>query len=238
MRVRSCALLLIVVAGCKPNAIEAALSHEMTEMGLHAAKVTCPGDGDGKPGQVLTCQVALEAPAPKQARTYALDVKINGVTDGKPDLHTAWHDGPAVETAKAESVLVDVLDKELGGPLILTCGAEPLAFLDSAHKLHCTLTAGEVKTKAIFDFDPKTLKHTAWQLDPPLLAKAKLEAVLAPVVHQKVPDDVVINCGSEVFLPRPADGVITCRAIRGTESVPLKLEVDENLNLKSWEISK
>ena len=243
MRARVCALLLL--AACKPSvgkAIEANLGQKVTEMGLHASKLTCPDDVEAKPGQVFTCQVTLDAPTgtSKQAKTYAVDVTIKRVDLAKSivDYDNAWHDGPAVQTAKAESMLAADLEKDLGGPLILSCGNEPIVFLDADHKLHCALTAGDVKTKATFSFDVKTLNPTDWHLDPPLIGKAKIEAVLTPAVHEKVPDDVVIDCGPAPFLLRPADGVLTCKVNRGGETASLKIEVDEGLNVKRWEISQ
>lgn len=237
MRARICALI-ILAAGCKPTVrsseLEADLGQRVTAMGLQATKVACPSGVEAKPGQVFTCQITLGA------KTYALDVTITSVdkAKGKADFNTAWHDGPAVQTAKEEALLAGALTKDLGGAVALHCGDEPLAFLDSAYKLHCTLTAGDVKTKATFGFDAKTLDATDWHLDPPLVAKAKIEAVLAPAVHEKVPDDVVIDCGPAPFLLRPADGVLTCKATRGAETAALKIEVDADLQVKHWELAK
>lgn len=237
MRARICALI-VLAAGCKPTVqsseLEADLSQRVTAMGLHATKVTCPGGVEARPGQAFTCQITLGA------KTYALDVTITGVdkAKAKADFTTAWHDGPAVQTAKEEALLGGALTKDLGGAVALHCGDEPLAFLDSAYKLHCTLAARDVKTKATFGFDAKTLDATDWHLDPPLIAKAKIEAVLTPAVHEKLPDDVVIDCGPAPFMLRPADGVLTCKATRGAETAALEIEVDDNLNVKRWEIAK
>jgi hypothetical protein len=230
-------------AGCKAtvkaNDFEAELSQRVTTMGMHASKITCPGDVEAKAGQVFTCQLALDAPADakKQARTYALDVTIKALDLDKKkfDFDTAWHDGPAVQTVKIEGVLGAELTKELGGALTLRCGDEPLAFLDSAHKLHCALAAGDVQTKATFDFDAKSLEPNGWHLDPPLLAKAKIEAVLTPAVREKVPG-VTIDCGPAAFLIRPADGVLTCKATSGAETGTLKVDIDDSLNVKRWEL--
>jgi hypothetical protein len=213
-------------------------------MGFHASKLECPSDVEAKPGQTFTCQVTLDAPAgaSKQAKTYAIDVTLKRVDldKDKPilDYDNAWHDGPAVDTVKAESMLAADLVKDLGGPLILRCGNEPLAFLDGDHKLHCELTAGSVKTKATFAFDVNTLHPTDWHLDPPLLGKARIEALITPAVHQKLPSDVVIDCGAAPFFVRPADGTIQCKATRGSDIATLKIEVDADLNVQSWEIAQ
>ncbi|HET9619897.1 MAG TPA: hypothetical protein VFP84_00925 [Kofleriaceae bacterium] len=235
------ASLAAATAGCntiKSKELEADLGKRVADMGLQATSVSCPSGVEATPRQVFTCQIAIAAPAEarKQAKTYALDVTIQAVANGKASFDTAWHDGPAVQTAKMEGLLATELGKALGGAVTLACGDEPLRFLDSQHKLRCELAAGEVKTKATIDFDARTLSPTDWHLDPPLLAKAKLEAVLAPAVREKAPG-VTIDCGAAPFLARPADGVVTCKASDGAQTGALKVDIDDNLNVKRWELA-
>lgn len=229
---------MLGLLGCKQvdsKKLEADLLDKTKAQGLHATKVTCPSGVEPKQGGVFTCQIELDA-----AKTYALDVTITKVNDDHTlAFDTRWHDGPAVQLAKLVPALDEELGKQLGGPIRLDCGRDPLGFLDAKRTLHCDLAAGdpaaEVKTKATIDFDDK-FNASDWHLDPPLLSKAKLEARLTPAVREKAGESIQIDCGPSAFVVRPADGNVTCKVTDGDKTAPLKVSVDDKLDLQSWEI--
>jgi hypothetical protein len=227
---------LVAIAACKPKVdtkgVEDFVRKRTAEIGVAATKVTCPADVEAKPGQVFACQVELEG-----KKTYGLDVTVKSVDTSTSTLSfdTAWHDGAAVVVSKVDAVLGGELSKALGGAVVAKCGNEPLRMLDAKHQIQCELTAGEVKTTATVDFDA-ALNATNWHLDPPLLAKAKLEGVLTPAVREKTNPDVTVDCGAAAFLLRPASGKVICAAVAGADRARLEVEVDDKLNVTRWEI--
>ena len=217
--------------------LEADLLAKTKSQGLDATKLSCPRGVTPKQGKVLVCQIQLDG-----KKDYGLDVTITKVNDDHTvDFDTRWHDGAAVQVAKIAPALADELTKQLGGPVRLDCGHEPLAFLDGERKLHCDLSAGdpkaEVKSKATIDFDP-AFNAAGWHLDPPLLSKAKLEDRLTQAVREKAGPAIQIDCGPATFVPRPADGAVMCDVRDGDKAAKLKVMVNDKLDLKSWEIVK
>jgi hypothetical protein len=230
------AALGAALAGCRAKVdtheLEGNLRAKTVEMGLHATRIACPDDVEAKPGRVFACRIELDG-----VKTYALDVTIKRVDPAKAhvDFDTAWHDGPAVQVARLAPALTAEIGKSLGAPVTLACGTDPLQFLDADRKLHCQLTASGVTTAVTVDFDP-ALAATDWHLDPPLLAKAKLEELLTPAVRDKAGANVAIDCGPAAFVRRPADGTVLCAVTDGTHQGKLRVEVDARLALKRWEI--
>jgi hypothetical protein len=153
----------------------------------------------------------------------------------KLQLDTAWRDGPAIVVAKLEPGLTTALSEQLGSPVTIECGDEPLRFLDPQHKLKCELSADAVKSTATIDFDDK-LEPTGWHLAPPLLGRAKLEDLLTPAVREKTTPTVKIDCGPAAFLVRPADGWVWCSVSDAGKRAKLKVEVDEKLVVHRWEV--
>lgn len=238
----SCVLSVALVAalaavGCKSKVdtkgFEDTIRQRTSELGLHATKVTCPSDVEAKQGNVFTCQVELDG-----KKTYGLDVTLKSVDKASKhvNLDTAWHDGAAVQVAKLEPAVTDELSKQLGSPVTLKCGDEPLRFLDAQHKVKCQLTAGKTKSTATIDFD-EGLKPTAWHLDPAILARAKLEEILTPSVREKTSPDVKVDCGPAAILSRPADGVVWCSIADGDKQAKIKVEIDDGLNVKRWDVA-
>lgn len=230
--------VVIGLVGCKQvdsKKLEADLRDKTKAQGFNATKISCPSGVEPKQGAVFTCQIELDA-----KKTYALDITITKLNDDHTlSFDTKWHDGAAVNLAKLVPALDAELGKQLGGPVRLDCGHEPLAFLDGQRKLHCDLAAGdpaaEVKTKATVDFDDK-FNASGWHLDPALLSKAKLEERLTPAVQGKAGATVQVDCGAAAFVARPADGNVMCKVHDGDKTAPLKVAVDDKLDLKSWEI--
>jgi len=228
--------LVAALAGCRAKVdtkgFEDLIRTRTTAMGLHATKVACPADVEAKPGKVFTCQVEVDG-----KKTYALDVTVTSVdkASSKANFDTGWHDGAAAVVATLDSSLSAELGKSLGGAVVVRCGDEPLRFLDAQRKIRCQLVAGDVTTSATIDFDA-ALNATDWHLDPPLLAKAKLENLLLPAVREKTAPGVEIDCGPAAFLLRPADGMLHCTAVDGEHRAKLEVEVDDKLAVKRWEI--
>lgn len=228
-------MLLGLGIGCKATVdtdnFEELLRGRTQELGLAGAKVHCPANVEASAGKKFTCDVAVGG------ASYALDVTVTSVDlkSRKANFDTAWHDGPAVAPAKLAAALTTELTKQLGGAVTIACGDEPLRFLDAKRHLGCKLAAGAVATSVDIEFD-KDLNATAWHLDPPLLARAKLEAILAPAVREKTAPDVQIRCGTDEFVVRPADGVVWCAVTDGKHDGKLKVEIDDKLNVTRWEI--
>jgi hypothetical protein len=227
----------LAVVACKnkvdTKGFEDTVRQRTSEMGMHATKVSCPADVEAKPGNVFTCQVELDG-----KKTYALDVTLKGVdrATSKASLDTAWHDGAAVQVAKLEPALTQELGKALGSQVTLTCGDEPLRFLDPQRKLRCALTAGAVKSTATIDFN-EALTPTDWHLDPPLLGRVKLEEILTPSVRDKTGPGVKVDCGPAALLLRPADGVVWCSIADPDKQAKIKVEIDDKLNVQRWEVA-
>ncbi|HEY0193334.1 MAG TPA: DUF4333 domain-containing protein [Kofleriaceae bacterium] len=231
--------MIAILAGCGQQVdskkLEADLRDKTKAQGMNPTKVSCPSGVQPKQGAVFTCQIELDG-----KKTYPLDLTISKINDDHTlAFENKWHDGPAVQLAKLVPALTDDLGKQLGGPVRLDCGKDPLAFLDVQRKLHCDLAAGdpkvEVKTKAVIDFDDK-LVPSDWHLDPPLLAKAKVEERVTPAVREKAGAGVTVDCGAAAYLPRPPDGNLMCSVKDGDKTGKLKISVDDKLELKGWEI--
>ena len=215
------------------RSFEDIIRQRTSELGLHATKVACPSDVEAKPGRSFTCQVELDG-----KKTYALDVTLKSVDKGtsQVNLDTAWHEGAAVQVAKLEPVLTAELGKALGSPVTIKCGDEPLRFLDPQRKVRCELAAGTIKSTATIDFND-ALTPTDWHLDPALLARAKLEEILTPAVREKTNPGVKVDCGPAALLLRPADGVVWCSIADADKQAKIKVEVDDKLNVRRWEVA-
>jgi len=212
---------------------EETIRRRVSENGLRATKISCPPDVEVKPGARFTCQVELDG-----KKTYALDVTLKKLekTSFEVDLDTAWRDGSAVVVARLDEGLTKQLSEQLGNPVTVKCGDEPLRFLDPQHKLRCELSADTVKSSATIDFDDK-LEPTGYHLDPPLLGRAKLEELLTPAVREKTTPSVKIDCGPSALLARPADGVVWCSISDAGKQAKLKVEVDGELNVQRWAVT-
>lgn len=226
---------LLSAAGCKKKMdsedFESRLVKRTEELGLSGAKVSCPKNVEAKAGTSFECTVSTGG------KDYLIVTTIKGVEGKQVQLDTQWKNGEAVLSNKLEPSLATQLGTQFGVPVTIGCG-EPLRFLDAAGTVTCDLTAGAAKSKVTITFDAG-LTPTDWKMDPPLLAKAKLEAILTPSVQGKVGASAVVSCGEEPLLVRPADGIVYCKGTANetgkASEAKLLVEVAEDLSVKRWE---
>lgn len=226
-------LALAATSGCKKSVktaeVETWMKARTTELGINASKVTCPKDIEPKEGKSFDCELDVEGKA------YTIVGTITKVESSKVNFDTSWKNGAngVIIRSKLVPALVEDLSKTFATKVDIAC-AEPLLFLDAKRAATCDLTAGTTKAKLVVTFDDK-LAPTGWKLDPPLLAKTKLEELLTTAVREKTAPNVNVTCGTEPLIARPADGFLACEAGDGTKKVQLKVEVDADLNVKRWE---
>jgi hypothetical protein len=224
MRARSSWIAVIVsaaAAGCTPTVdhkqVEEQLQRELGQMNLQVTAVTCSSDIEAKERQRVPCKVEIE-----RRKTYA----VAAVVWGNSLVNVDWLDGLDGTTMVAtdwEARMANDLGKDLGGKVAVKCGDDPLLFEDAEHKLHCQLIAGDATSKATLELD-----HTgklSWQLEPPVVARAKLEEIALRGVRDEFPD-VKIACGQGEFVRRPDDGRVDCTVTAGHKTGTIKLEFD------------
>jgi len=237
MRLTKLVLLLIgaaaVAVGCKKTVntkdFEARIKTRVEQLGLTPGKISCPKGVEAKQGSTFTCSVEVGG------KLHDLDVTVNSVEGKKLGLETKWHEGDAVQVAKLKAVLVERAQANLGVPVTVDCGSESLAFLGPDRVFTCDATAGGAKTKVTISFDDKT-NITGIKTDPQILAKDKLEQILLPAVRAKTAPTVAISCGDQKLLNIPADGIVWCQVTDGDKHAKLKATVDDQANVKAWEI--
>jgi hypothetical protein len=228
-------VMLLGVGACKKKVdtadFEGRLKTRTEALGLVGATVKCPKGVEAKKGQEFECSVTIGE------RSYVLVATVTKVDGKELGMDTKWKDGDAVITAKLAPALGTELGKQFGTPVTVDCGKDAMIFLDKSRNVTCDLTAADAKAKVLVTFDDK-LVPTTWKLDPQLLAKAKLEGILLEPVRAKTSPAVNVTCGDKPLLPRPADGTVWCEISDGTKKAKLKVEVDEDLKVKSWEVAE
>jgi hypothetical protein len=229
---------IVLASGCEGRLdnkdLEDTLRLRMAPLGSHTTGITCPPDVDARPGKTFTCEVAVDA-----THRYALNVtpgEPNHAT-GKVHLDTRWRDGEGVQTAKVAVTLSAELSKSVAAEVVVTCGDEPVRFLDAKRQLTCAVSAGEAKSVVTIDFDA-ALVATHWQLSPGLLSRARLEEGLTPQVRSQTTADTRVDCGPAAFFVRPADGAVWCTISSAGRKATIKVDVDEKLNGKSWKFAE
>jgi hypothetical protein len=229
-------IVVALVAGgaCKKKVdsedFEARLKKRTEELGITGAAVKCPSGIEAKVGQSFDCTVTADG------KDYMLTAKITKVDGKQLGMDTNWKNGDAVMPAKLGPALETELGKQFGTKVAVDCGKDALAFLDKNRNVTCDLTAGDQKAKVLVTFDEK-LVPTKWQLDPMMLSKAKLEELLTAPVQAKTSPTAKVTCGDKPLVPRPADGNVMCDLSDGDKEAHLKVAVDENLEVKGWEVA-
>jgi hypothetical protein len=239
MRVRVVIVCAVVLAsGCKGKVdtkdLEETLRRRTTALGLHATGISCPPDVEATPGRTFVCEVALDA-----THRYALNVTV-GARDHATDevnLDTAWRDGEAIQCAKLGAAMSANLSKSFATEVVVTCGDEPLRFLDAQRQLSCAVSAGNAKSVATIDFNAG-LEVTEYHLSPALLTRTKLEEVLTRSVRGQTTADASVDCGSGVLLVRPADGSVWCGISSAGRKAKIKVDIDDELNVTHWEVAE
>lgn len=224
----------LAAGGCKKKVdskdFESRLKTRTEQLGLTGAVVSCPKGIEAKEGQSFECTVNVGG------KDYTLVSTITKVDGKELGMDTKWKDGDAIITSKLAPALGEELSKQFGTQVTTDCGKDAMRFIDKDRNLTCDLTAGDTKAKVVVTFDDK-LAPTSWKLDPLLLAKAKLEGLLTEPVRAKTSPGVAISCGDQPLLARPADGVVWCEIAEGEKKAKLKVLVDEDLKVKSWEVA-
>jgi hypothetical protein len=134
-------------------------------------------------------------------------------------------------------VLTTDLRKQFAADVVITCGDEPLRFLDAQRKLTCALSLGETKSVATIDFNA-ALAPTDWHLSPALLSRTMLEKILLPSVRGKTTADASVDCGPGALRVRPADGTLWCTISTAGRTAKIKVDVDDQLNVQSWNVAE
>ncbi len=226
------AATLVALAGCKKKVdskdFEGRVKKRMTELGFPEATASCPKDIAGKVGTEFTCKVGLDG------TSFELVVTITEVSGDSFNMTSTWKDGEAVVSARLSTAVANELTKKFGAPVAIDCSG-PLRFLAADRTVRCALSSGATRTEVIVTFDDK-LEATDLKLVPDLIAKAKLEEILAPTIEEKTGVPVTVSCGTEPLTLRPADGVVTCDVLGGPQPARVKLTLDEDLVPGAWEI--
>ena len=208
---------------------ENTLRDKVTQMGLTASKVACPGNVKAKKGGVFVCAIEIAG------KSYDLEVTITGIDGKRVDMDTKWKAGAMVVTSKLGPALTEELGKQLEAQVAIDCGADALTLLDAKQQARCALTPGAAKRTVVITFDDK-LVPTGWVLEPARLGRGKLEAVLAPSVKGKLGPEVAVTCGTDSLLMRPDDGFVMCDIGDGKQAAKIKVEVDKDLNVQRWDV--
>jgi hypothetical protein len=235
MKRLSIVVMLLGIGACKKKVdtgdFEGRLKKRTDELGLTGATVSCPKGVEAKVGQSFECSVSIGG------RSYVLVATVTKVDGKELGMDTAWKDGEAIINAKLAPALGTDLGKQFELPVTVDCGKDAMLFLDKARNVTCDLTVADAKAKVIVTFDDK-LVPTAWKLDPQLLAKTKLEGILLEPVRAKTSPTVTVTCGDKPLVPRPADGTVWCEIADGAKKAKLKVAVDEELQVKGWEVAE
>ena len=72
----------------------------------------------------------------------------------------------------------------------------------------------------------------------PLIATTALVELLTPSVRGQTNDAVNVDCGTDKYLTRPADGVLWCSISDGHEQAKIRVQLDEELNVKDWAVAE
>jgi len=226
-------IALAALAGCKKTVdtkgFEKTIAAKVTELGLTPGAISCPSGVEGKKGAEFTCKVEIEK------ATYDLTVTITSVESDHAQMDTKWAKGPAVISKKIAANAPKALAEALGTTVTVDCGTEPLLFLE-ASKAKCKLTSGKTSSTLLLAFDDK-LEVTGWELNPPLLGRAKLEGLLTPSVAEKTNPQVKVDCGPEDLMARPSDGIVWCGITDGTQHAKIRVTVTPELNVDKWEVA-
>jgi hypothetical protein len=222
----------VAAAGCTRRVdheqVEQQLQRELTEMKLHVTAVTCSPEVEAKEREMVPCKVEIEGRKGRK-KTYAVDALILGSPDSSRGqlMNAAWpggYDGHMMQTTDWEARLADELGKDIGGKVAVNCGDDPLLFLDAERTLRCQLIAGDVTSRATIRFDPAE-SLTSWELEPRVVARAKLEESAQRAVRDKFPG-ATIACGHGQFVRRLDDGGVDCTLTAGRNTEAIKLEFD------------
>lgn len=227
----------LALAGCGPRTmdtkdLESQIAAQLAKDHAVVDAVHCPPSIPGKAGVSFECEVVLGG------KSYAWVVAIHSIDKSGLDLDMHWKRGEAVLASRVAEMMTERVGTLVGAPAAVDCG-EPIRFLESDRTVRCDLAVGKVKAQLVMTLATDlTLK--AWRLDPPMLAKHKLETGLASAIGDKLGGTATVDCGSEPLFPRPASGIVACSVDTGKKTVPIGVEVeldkDGELTAKRWQV--
>jgi hypothetical protein len=218
----------------KTREFEGTIKDRAAALGLNPTKVDCGEPVEAKVGVTFVCKVELDG-----EKTYDMNVTVTGVDEkaDRVDLDPKWAGGNAVVAAKIEEGVSARLAERFGAGVALDCG-EPLRFVPDDDRFTCDLVSGTYKGKATLIFADGTTNLDDVQFESHVLGKSILEGILTPSVREKTSPTVVVTCGDQAMIPRPADGVIWCDIADEKEKATIKVEVDAENNVKRWEVAE
>lgn len=231
---RTAIVVMVSAAACKSTVdtkgLEKTIADRITQMGLTADRVSCPGGVEAKAGAKFTCQITIEHTA------FDLNVTVIDVdsSTNQVNMDTQWAKGSGVVRTKVVDLLSRELSSTLDTKITVDCGKDALLFL-IGNNLRCKVIADQQSAAVIITLDDK-LVPTKWELDPPLLVRKKLESLLTPSVRDQTKlADVTVNCGDQLVLPRPADGNLTCHMVHGGQRRAIRVAVSPALDIERWD---
>jgi hypothetical protein len=212
---------------------EATIKERTTALGLNPTKVDCGEPVEAKVGVTFTCKVELDG-----EKTYDMNVAVTGVDEkaDRVDLDPKWAGGNAVVAKKIEEMVSARLAERYGAGVGLDCG-EPLRFVPDDDRFTCDLTSGTYQGKVTLIFADGTTNLDDLEFESHVLGKSILEGILTPSVREKTSPEVVVTCGDQAMIPRPADGVIWCDIADATQKAKIKVVVDEQNNVTRWDVA-
>jgi hypothetical protein len=245
MNTRTFAVLLAVVCGgcsfsascgkksVKADEVEADIKERVAALGLTPDKVDCDDDVEAKVGATFTCKVGFASGA-----SHDLAITVTAVDDKaeRASFDTRWTGGSAIVATKLAGLVTGKFTERFGAGVAVDCGAD-LRFISADKKLPCDITAGAYRGKVTVLFDDED-EISDVTFDDKLLVKKSLEDLLTPSVREQTSPTVVVTCGDQVLVPRPADGVVWCDIVDGAQAAKIRVEVDDNLDVKTWAVAE
>lgn len=238
-------LLALVSGGCsfeascgkksvKTREFEGTIKERTTALGLNPTKVDCGEPVEAKVGATFVCKVELDG-----EKTYDMNVAVTGVDEKseRVDLDPRWAGGNAVVSKKIEEIVGAQMAERFGAGVTLDCG-EPLRFVPDDDRFTCEVKSGSYQGQATLVFADGTTNLDDVQFEANILGKSILEGILTPSVREQTSPAVVVTCGEQAMIPRPADGIVWCDIGDGKESAKIKVEVDDQNNVKRWEVAE
>jgi hypothetical protein len=217
----------------KTREFEGTIKERTAALGLNPTKVDCGEPVEAKVGVTFVCKIELDG-----EKTYDMNVAVTGVDEKaeRVDLDPTWAGGNAVVAKKIEEGVSARLAERFGAGVTLDCG-EPLRFVPDDDRFTCDLVSGTYKGKATLIFADGTTNLDDVPFESNVLGKTILEGILTPSVREKTSPAVVVTCGDQAMIPRPADGVIWCDIADSEQKAKIKVVVDEQNNVARWDVA-
>jgi len=210
------------------RAVQKNLEKEPTLEGVSVTRVICEDGDDVEVGHVYWCGVELD-----RRKTYPLDVKVTALEGSTVKFEMTWRQLVVSERAIRRE-LGPSIERDLGVPAEIDCG-EPLVMSGEDGTARCGVTVDDIQTKLVLRFDATSGKVNIDRLEDRLLSVPTLNEILTRSVHEKLGAEARVECPSGKLIRRPDDGVLHCVVTDGERRASLRVDIDEDLNVKRWE---